>query len=141
MSKLAVVFWSGTGNTEAMAEFMVEGLNAAGAEVEVFKAMEFNVDRVVEFDGLAFGCPAMGSEVLEEWEFQPMWDEVSNLISDKKLALFGSYDWGDGEWMRTWAQEALDKGAILVGEPVIANLTPDGQTQEALRDLANALVS
>ena len=141
MKSIAVVYWSQTGNTEAMANYLVDGLQNVGATVSLFNVNEFAIDQFDGFDAIAFGCPAMGAEVLEEMEFQPMWDEVSNLIADKKIALFGSYDWGDGEWMRNWAQDALDKGAILVAEPVIANLTPEAEAIEQLLALAEALVN
>lgn len=141
MSKIAVVYWSGTGNTEEMANLVVDGARNAGAEVELFTASEFPLDRVESYDGLAFGCPAMGSEVLEEWEFQPMWDEASNHLFDKKIGLFGSYDWGDGEWMRNWALDAQDKGANLVLDPVISHFNPEGDTVQELLDLGKALAT
>lgn len=102
MSKVAVVFWSGTGNTQAMANAVAEGAKAAGAEVSVFGPAEFGKDNVAEYDGIAFGCPAMGAEVLEESEFDPMFTNVEGSLSGKKIALFGSYGWGDGQWMRDW---------------------------------------
>ena len=100
--KIAVVYWSSTGNTEAMAQAVVEGAKHAGAEAELFTAAEFDAGKLDEFDAVAFGCPAMGSEVLEEMEFQPMFDACKNCLGGKAVALFGSYGWGDGEWMRGW---------------------------------------
>ena len=100
MSKAAVVFWSGTGNTEAMADAVKAGAMEAGVEVSFFNASDFSADMVDDFDAIAFGCPAMGDEVLEEDEFQPMFDAVLTALNGKKLALFGSYGWGDGQWMR-----------------------------------------
>ncbi len=97
MSKTAVVYWSGTGNTEAMAGFVCEGAKEAGAEVSLFTATEFNADMINEFDSIAFGCSAMGAEVLEETEFEPMFTACESKLTDKKIALFGSYGWGDGE--------------------------------------------
>ena len=101
MAKVAVVYWSGTGNTEYMANSIVEGAKGAGAEVETFTAGDFSPAKVAEFDVIAFGCPSMGEEVLEESEFAPMWDEVKGELSGKKVALFGSYGWGDGESSRS----------------------------------------
>ena len=103
MSKVAVVYWSGTGNTEAMAMAVAEGVKGKGAEVSVITAAEFSPEQVGEYSAIAFGCPAMGSEVLEESEFEPMFDGCKNSIGGKRVALFGSYGWGDGEWMRSWA--------------------------------------
>ena len=104
MSNIAIVFWSGTGNTEAMADAVKAGAQEAGAEVSVFNASDFSADMVADFDAIAFGCPAMGDEVLEEDEFQPMFDAVLPSLSGKKIALFGSYGWGDGQWMRDWQE-------------------------------------
>lgn len=107
MSKIAVVFWSGTGNTEIMANLVAEGAKAKGAEVELFLASEFTKNMIENYTGFAFGCPSMGAEVLEESEFQPMWDDIANSIGGKKIVLFGSYGWGDGEWMRNWEDETI----------------------------------
>ena len=95
MSQIAVVYWSGTGHTQAMAEAVAK---ACGAQL--FTAEEFSADQVAKYDAIAFGCPAMGAEVLEESEFRPMFDACKPHLQGKKIALFGSYGWGDGEWMR-----------------------------------------
>lgn len=139
MSKAAVVFWSGTGNTEAMANAVAEGIQAAGAEAEVL-GINLTADAAAGYDAIAFGCPAMGAEVLEEAEFQPMWDEVKSALSGKKIALFGSYGWGDGEWMRNWEEDAKAAGAELAAESVLANEAPDDDALEACRALGKALV-
>ena len=107
MSKVAVVYWSGTGNTEAMANAVAEGAKEKGAEVTLFTASEFSSAKVAEFDGIAFGCPAMGAENLEESEFEPMFTDCEAALSGKKIALFGSYGWGSGEWMDDWAAGML----------------------------------
>ena len=140
MSKVAVVFWSGTGNTEAMAEAVRDGAEEKGAEVRVFGADEFSADNVAEFDGIAFGCPAMGDEVLEESEFQPMFDSVVDVLSGKRIALFGSYGWGDGQWIRDWEDVCKDAGAVLVCESVIANDAPDDEAVRSCQELGSALV-
>ena len=139
MSKVAVVFWSGTGNTEAMAEAVRDGAEEKGAEVRVFGADEFSADNVAEFDGIAFGCPAMGDEVLEESEFQPMFDSVVDVLSGKRIALFGSYGWGDGQWIRDWEDVCKDAGAVLVCESVIANDAPDDEAVRSCQELGSAL--
>lgn len=125
MSKIAVVFWSGTGNTEAMAASVAEGARNEGAEVSLFTAGEFGPDRVEEFEAIAFGCPAMGAETLEEDEFEPMFTACESKLRGKKIGLFGSYGWGDGEWMRTWEEICRSDGAVLTHESVICNETPD----------------
>ena len=118
--KTAVIYWSGSGNTEAMAKAVAEG---AGAEP--FNVSEFSGD-VAEYDRLAFGCPAMGAENLEESEFEPFFAENEGKLSGKKVALFGSYGWGDGEWMREWAERVKNDGAVLVNdEGLIVNEAPD----------------
>ena len=121
MSNIAIVFWSGTGNTEAMADAVKAGAQEAGAEVSVFNASDFSADMVADFDAIAFGCPAMGDEVLEEDEFQPMFDAVLPSLPGKKIALFGSYGWGDGQWMRDWQESCQNAGVSLVLIPIFVN--------------------
>ena len=125
MSKVAVVFWSGTGNTEAMANAVETGAKNAGAEVTVIGASDFKATDVSSYDGIAFGCPAMGAEVLEESEFEPMFESVESALSGKKVGLFGSYGWGDGQWMRDWEDRCRSAGANLVMDGVMANNAPD----------------
>ncbi|MEE1330187.1 MAG: flavodoxin [Acutalibacteraceae bacterium] len=139
MSKIAVVYWSGTGNTEAMAAAVANGAKEKGAEVSVIGAAEFTTDAAESFDGIAFGCPAMGSEVLEETEFEPMFNAVEEKLKDKKIALFGSYGWGDGEWMRNWEDVCKADGANLVCDSVICNDAPDDDAIEACKALGAAL--
>ena len=100
MSKVAVVYWSGTGNTQSMADAVVAGITGKGGEAVLLTASEFDASLVESFDAIAFGCPSMGSEQLEESEFEPMFENCESRLSGKKIALFGSYGWGDGEWMR-----------------------------------------
>ena len=140
MSHIAVVFWSGTGNTEAMADAVRAGAQEAGAEVSVFNASDFSADMVADFDAIAFGCPAMGDEVLEEDEFQPMFDAVLPSLNGKKVALFGSYGWGDGQWMRDWQESCQNAGVSLACECVIANDAPDDEAVAACKNLGAALV-
>ena len=139
MSKIAVVFWSGTGNTQAMADAVAEGAKAAGAEVAVVEASAFGADQVAEFDAIAFGCPAMGDEVLEESEFDPMFTDVEGALSGKKIALFGSYGWGDGQWMRDWEERCKAAGAVLAADSVIANDAPGDEEVEKCKALGAAL--
>ena len=139
MSKVAVVYWSSTGNTEAMANAVAEGAKARGAEVKVFTAGEFSEANVAEYDAIAFGCPAMGAEVLEETEFDPMFSSVEGLLNGKKTGIFGSYGWGDGQWMRDWEDRCRNAGANLVTDSVIANNAPDADALEKCSDLGAAL--
>ena len=139
MSKVAVVFWSGTGNTEAMADAVAEGARAAGASVDLLRSSEFDTAAVASYDGIAFGCPAMGAEVLEEGEFDPMFTAVEGSLSGKKIALFGSYGWGDGQWMRDWEDRCNAAGAKLATESVMANNAPGADELQACKDLGAAL--
>lgn len=139
MSKVAVVYWSGTGNTEQMAQAVLEGAQGAGAETQLFTASEFDAGQMEHFDAIAFGCPAMGSEVLEEEEFQPMFDSVEGKLKGKKIALFGSYGWGDGEWMRSWEDTCRSAGANLIDDGLMCNEAPDENALEECRDLGKAL--
>ena len=139
MSKVAVVYWSGTGNTEAMAQKVAEGARGAGAETQLFTACEFDASKMDEFDAIAFGCPAMGSEQLEDSEFEPMFDGCRAKLSGKKIALFGSYGWGDGEWMREWEASCKGDGAVFAHECVICNEAPDDDAAAACAALGAAL--
>lgn len=140
MSKVAVVYWSGTGNTEAMANKVLEGAKAAGAEASLFTATEFSADMMDEYDGVAFGCPSMGAEELEDSEFEPMFQSCEARLQGKKIALFGSYGWGDGEWMRNWEETCKGDGAALVCDSVICNNSPDAEAENACLELGKALV-
>ena len=139
MKKVAVCYWSGTGNTQAMAEAVVEGVKGAGAEAELFTAGEFDAAKVDGFDAIAFGCPAMGAEELESDEFEPMFTACEGKLSGKPLALFGSYGWGDGEWMSTWEDTCRSDGAELVRDSVICQETPDSDALTACRNLGAKL--
>ena len=139
MSKVAIVYWSGTGNTQIMADAVMEGAKAAGAETSVFGPSEFTSDMVTGFDGIAFGCPAMGAEVLEETEFEPMFSLVEGFLSGKKVGLFGSYGWGDGQWMRDWEERCNSCGANLVLDGIMANYAPGVEELEKCHGLGAVL--
>ena len=139
MSKVAVVYWSSTGNTESMANAVADGAQEAGAEVTTFETADFSADKVDEFDAIAFGCPAMGDEVLEEDEFEPLFSSCEAKLSGKKVGLFGSYGWGDGEWMRNWEETCRSAGASLVAEGVICQEEPDDEAIENCKALGKAL--
>ncbi|MDR0706555.1 MAG: flavodoxin [Treponema sp.] len=141
MNKVAIVYWSGTGNTQAMAEEAARAAQAAGADAALFTAAEFSASRVDDFDAIGFGCPAMGAEVLEESEFEPLFTECEPKLKGKKIALFGSYDWGDGEWMRSWSERCNAAGAVLAVESVIANNAPDAGAFASCAALGAALAS
>ena len=137
MSKVAVIYWSGTGNTEAMANAVAAGAKAAGAEVDLLTCA--GVSGVDAYDAVALGCPAMGAEELEDGEFLPMLEGIEPALGGKKVGLFGSYGWGDGEWMRTWQARCAEKGIALAAEPVLANEAPDDQALSACEALGASL--
>ncbi|MCC8128499.1 MAG: flavodoxin [Clostridiales bacterium] len=142
MSKTAVIYWSQTGNTEQMANAIAEGVIAAGGEVELFSVSDITPEDAVTYSSLALGCPAMGAEELEETEFAPFFEAIQGALAGKRVALFGSYGWGDGEWMRTWQAEVESAGAELVGgEGLIANNEPDEEALEACKTLGKSLAS
>ena len=136
MSKVAIVFWSATGNTETMANCIAEG---AGAAATIVPCADMTPAKLGEFDVVAFGCPAMGAEQLEESEFEPMFTACEGRLSGKNIALFGSYGWGDGEWMRSWESRCNDDGANLACESVICNEAPDDDALAACRELGASL--
>ena len=138
MSRVAIVYWSGTGNTEAMAEHVAEGVTKAGGTAELIQASDFSSSRLDEFDAFAFGCPAMGNEELEDMEFAPMYDEVEPELVGRKVSLFGSYDWAEGEWMELWRERAEGAG-LTITDAVIAKDYPDNEAAAACSALGAAL--
>ena len=140
MSKIAVVYWSGTGNTEIMAKEIAQGVKDAGGEAVLFGPDAFTAAQLGDYSAVAFGCPAMGAEVLEEAEFDPMFTALEGSLRGKKIALFGSYGWGDGQWMRDWYARCRKAGAaLLTDEGLIVNETPDDAGKEACRALGERL--
>ena len=138
IKNVAVVFWTGTGNTEAMANAVAEGAAAAGAEARAISVADFSADDVAGYDALAFGCPAMGAEELESDEFEPVWEACKPALVGRPVALFGSYGWGGGEWMDTWKEDAEAAGLTVV-DALIANEAPDDEAVEACQALGRAL--
>ena len=136
--KTAVVYWSGTGNTEAMAQAVAEGMTAAGAEAVLLTPDKVQPGDLNAYGAIAFGCPAMGSEELEYDEFQPMWDEVKETLGDKKVVLFGSYSWAEGEWMDNWKADA-DEAGVNVVDSVICYDAPDDEGETACKALGAEL--
>lgn len=124
MSKIAIIYWSSTGNTEAMANSIKKGIENAGANADMFSVSNFSAN-IDDYDKIALGCPAMGSEELEDSEFVPVYDSIKDKLSGKKIALFGSYDWGDCEWMRTWENDISSLGGNLIRDGLTINLSPD----------------
>ena len=139
MSKITVAYWSGTGNTEAMAEAVGEGIKAAGKECAVVSVSDISASDLEGETSFALGCPAMGAENLEESEFEPMFTEVEGSLSGKKIALFGSYGWGSGEWMADWEERSKAAGAVLATDSVICQEAPDDDAVENCKKLGAAL--
>lgn len=140
MSSVKVVYWTGSGNTQAMADAVANGINGAGGQAEVTTFDAITPDQAAAEAVIAFGCPAMGAEVLEEGTVEPFMAEYETKCSGKKVALFGSYGWGDGQWMRDWQDRLVAGGATIIGgEGVIANNAPDDTAIAALEDLGRAL--
>ena len=134
MSKIAVIYWSGTGNTQQMAEAI-----ANQAHADLFAASEFSPEKAANYDAFAFGCSAMGAEQLEEDEFEPMWNAVAPVLGSKKVVLFGSYGWGGGEWMHNWERDCRSSGIQLACDSVICNEAPDDDALAACRELGASL--
>lgn len=142
MGKTAIIYWSGTGNTEAMAQAVLAGAQAVNAEAEIFTVSEITADDAAKYDNLILGCPAMGAEVLEESEFEPFFAELEASLGGKNVALFGSYGWGDGEWMRSWVDRAKAAGAKMAeDEGLIANEAPDDIALSDCEDLGKKVAA
>ena len=138
MSKIAVVYWTGTGNTEEMANAIAQGARDAGAEAKAVLVSDFSADEAGDYDAIAFGCPAMGAEELESDEFEPVWEACKGVLGQKPVALFGSYGWGGGEWMDSWKEDAEAAGLTVV-DSLIANEAPDDEAVEACGALGRKL--
>lgn len=138
MSKIAIVYWSGTGNTEQMAACIAEGVKEAGGEAVLMGPGEFTAASFKDYSAVAFGCPSMGTEQLEESEFEPMFADLESSLTSKKIALFGSYGWGDGQWMRDWC-ERCSSALLYSEEGLIVNEAPDADGEAACRELGRGL--
>ncbi len=136
----AVIYWSGTGNTKSMAEAITEGIKSTGKNADLFDVSDAGNLDISEYDGIALGCSSMGSENLEEGEFQPFFDGIKVSLSGKDAVLFGSYGWGEGEWMRTWQEECEGLGMRIKAEPLIIHETPDDEGLNKCREFGKALV-
>ena len=139
MRKIAVVYWSSTGNTEEMAKAIAQGARGAGASCDLLTCDRMDAEKVKQYDALLFGCPAMGAEELEQDEFAPMFSAVKPALAGRKVALFGSYGWGGGEWMQTWEADCAAAGITLAHESVICNEAPDDDALAACKALGAAL--
>ena len=140
MKKVAVVYFSQTGNTEEMASAIKDSLEEK-AEVSLIPCDNFREGDCASYDAFAFGCPAMGNEVLEEDSFEPMFTSVEGALKGKDVVLFGSYGWGDGEWMREWKERCESDGINVKAEPVICLEAPDDSVKEELKAMAEALIA
>ncbi|MDO5590906.1 MAG: flavodoxin [Lachnospiraceae bacterium] len=140
MDKVYIVFWTQTGNTEAMASAIRDGVKETGKDAVLLSPTEASIADLKEVTAFALGCPAMGAEVLEEDEMEPFVTEVEKMAAGKQIALFGSYGWGDGQWMRDWADRMAAAGATVVGgEGVIAQEAPGAEELEACKNLGKTL--
>ena len=140
MTNVSIVYWSGTGNTEAMAKLIEQGAASTGAQCVTKPVDQASPDDVASADVCVFGCPSMGDEKLEDGEFEPFLSTVSDKVSGKKVALFGSYGWGNGEWMRDWEQRMKEAGAELVGSGLIVQEAPEGDEAEKCRAFGRQVV-
>ena len=125
MAKVLIVYVTTTGNTEKMANAIADGAKGAGADVTLKTVGNASVSELADYDVIAFGSPAMGAEVIEEAEMEPFFSEAAKSLSGKKVAVFGSYDWGDGEWLRTWEGRCKEAGAVIAAEGLKAHLEPN----------------
>ena len=139
MGKVAVVYWSGTGNTEEMAKAVLEGAKKGGAEAELFTVSDFSADKMADYNGFLFGCPATGSEELQEDYVEPFFVEAESKLSGVPVGLFGSYGWGGGAFMESWAERVRTAGAKLVSDGLVVENAPDDDGLKACEELGEAL--
>ena len=142
MKKIAVIYWSGTGNTEMMAKSIAEGAASGDVEVNLLNVSNAKAEDVFDADAVALGCPSMGAEILEEDEMEPFVESLAGAgMKDKPVVLFGSYDWGNGEWMKDWEERMVGYGVKLVQDGLIVNLTPDAVALEDCKALGSKLAN
>ena len=141
MSKIVIVYWTGSGNTEAMAHAVEEGAQNAGAEVSLNFVSDISADEAASFDHIALGCPAMGNEQLEEYEFEPFFEELLPQLQGKKVVIFGSYSWNEGDWIQLWKDRLNEAGVELVAGPVKAYGYPEEDVLEACKALGESLAN
>ncbi|MGN2370353.1 flavodoxin [Clostridium cagae] len=127
---MKIIYWSGTGNTEAMANLIAKGIEDLEVKTELINISNANVDSLKDENIVVLGCPSMGDEELEGGEFLPLLENVQDDLKNKKVILFGSYGWGDGQWMRSWEEEMTASGVNVALEPLIVNYTPEGESEE-----------
>ena len=139
MDRIAIVYWTGRGATGTMAEYVKTGIEAVGKSADVFMARDFGKAKMAEYDKIAFGCPAMGNEELEPSEFEPMFEEIEAYLRGKKVVLFGSYGWGEGQWMKDWEIRVYNQGALLMDYGVIVKDEPDEEGRILCEDLGTTL--
>lgn len=139
MDRIAIVYWTGRGATESMAEYVKTGIEAVGKTADVFKARDFGKDKMAAYDKIAFGCPAMGNEELEPSEFEPMFEEIEPYLKGKKVVLFGSYGWGEQQWMKDWEIRVYNQGALLMDYGVAVKDEPDEEGRILCEDLGTTL--
>ncbi len=130
MSKVGIIYWTSTGNTEIMANKIMDGVKESGNDVDIFSCGEFDISAVKNYDAVLLGCPACGSEELDESEFMPMFESIKADLIGKKVGLFGSYGWGGGEYMNIFKEECEKNGILIIGEPILSENTPDTEALE-----------
>lgn len=142
MKNIAVIYWSGTGNTQQMALAVAEGARSSEIEVAVKDVGSATLQDIQNSDAVALGCPSMGSEVLEESEMEPFVQSLEDLdLKGKPMVLFGSYDWGDGQWMFDWEERMTGLGVKLADEGLKVHTTPDEEGLKLCRELGQKLAS
>jgi len=139
MKNVVIIYWTGTGNTEVMAENIMEGAKIEGVSVRLINVGDAKVEDVINADAVAFGCPSMGAEQLEESEMEPFIESISSAVSRKKTILFGSYGWGSGEWMTEWQERMEGYGANVIVDGLIINNDADSEGIAKCKEIGGLL--
>lgn len=140
MSKVAVIYWSGTGNTEEMTNAIADRLKEKEIDIDIYQASGFDASKLADYDGFAFGCPAMGDESLEDGEFEPMFESVESKLDSKPVVIFGSYEWNDGQWMLDWQERCKNSNINLASDGLAVYSSPEDDDIESCQDLADDLI-
>ena len=140
MKKVALIYWSGTGNTEQMANAIEARLKENQVELDIYHASGFDSTNLNKYDAFAFGCPAMGDESLEDSEFEPMFESIEGKLEDKPTIIFGSYEWNDGQWMLDWQERCKENGINLAAEGLAVYDSPSDEDIISCQNLADSLI-
>ncbi|WP_294403555.1 flavodoxin [uncultured Clostridium sp.] len=136
---MKIVYYSLSGNTKRMAELIADGIKMRGKDAELVDFESIGAEEAVNEEVIILGCPSQGVESLEESVVEPFVESLEGKINGKKVALFGSYGWGNGEWMKDWEERLESYGGKLIGEGLIINEMPEDENEQVCIDFGKMI--